>query len=101
MPLHPKDIQLIAIIRDTITKIINKYPNHTMLLCGNFNRDVALIGRHLDVIHNPLDIKDIIWEKFTKRNGFKYVITNTAFSRQGGKNYIATGLTDGFYIKDT
>jgi hypothetical protein len=44
-----------------------------MLLCGNFNRDVALIGRHLDGIHNPPNIKDIIWEKFTKRNGFKYI----------------------------
>jgi hypothetical protein len=101
MPSYPEDIQLIAIIRDTITETINKYPNHTMLLCGNFNRDVALIGRHLDGIHNPPNIKDIIWEKFTKRNGFKYIITNTAFSRQGGKNYTATSLIDGFYIKDT
>ena len=101
MPRHLKGIQLIAIIRDTILETINKYPNHTMLLCGNFNRDVAFIERHLDGIHNPLDINDIIWEKFTKTNGFKYITTNTAFSRQGGKNYTATNLIDGFYIKDT
>ena len=71
-----------------------------MLLCSNFNKDVALIGRYLNGIHNPHDIKDIIWEKFTKRNGFKYITTYTAFSRQGGKNYIATNLIDCFYIKD-
>ena len=45
MPSHIEDIRLIPTIQQTIREQIDAHPNHTYILCGDFNRDIALIGR--------------------------------------------------------
>ena len=45
MPSHIEDIRLIPTIQKTIKRLIDTHPNHTYILCGDFNRDIALIGR--------------------------------------------------------
>ena len=45
MPSHIEDIRLIPTIQQTIKIQIDVHPNHTYILCGDFNRDIALIGR--------------------------------------------------------
>ena len=45
MPTHIEDIQLIPNIKATITDQITAHPNHIYNQCGDFNRDIALIGR--------------------------------------------------------
>lgn len=45
MPSHEEDIRLIPYIMHTINTQINAHPNHIHTLCGDFNRDIALIGR--------------------------------------------------------
>jgi hypothetical protein len=45
MPSHEEDIKLIPDIMHTINTQINVHPNHIHTLCGDFNRDIALIDR--------------------------------------------------------
>ena len=44
MPSHIEDLRLIPIIQQTIRTQIDSHPNHTYILCGDFNRDIAFIG---------------------------------------------------------
>jgi hypothetical protein len=53
MPSHAEDLSLIPIIQNTITDHINAHPNHTYILCGDFNRDIALIGRQNNLQITP------------------------------------------------
>jgi exonuclease III len=99
MPTHLEDTQLIPNIKTTITNQISAHPNHTYTLCGDFNRDIALIGRQNDN-HNTLpQEEDLQWKNFTTSLDLEYIPTNTTFTRQGGNNYTSTSLIDGFYIK--
>ena len=45
MPTNEDDMRLISKIQTNITNAILKYPNHLHMLYGDFNRDIALIGR--------------------------------------------------------
>ena len=101
MPSHEEDTHLIPIIQNTITNQINLHPNHAYILCGDFNRDVALIGRQNDHQITPPQEEDHLWRAFTTSLELLYVPTNTKFSRQGGHNYTQNNLIDGFYIKTT
>ena len=99
MPSHEEDIPLIPTIQNTITNKINLHPNHTYILCGDFNRDIALIGRQNDQQTTPPQLEDHLWRSFTTGLDLSYVPTNIKFSRQGGNNYTQNSLIDGFFIK--
>jgi hypothetical protein len=45
MPTNEDDIRIISELQTNITSTIQKYPNHIHILYGDFNRDIALIGR--------------------------------------------------------
>jgi exonuclease III len=98
MPTHLEDIRHIPNIQTTIMNQITLHQNHTYILCGDFNRDIALIGRHNDSHTTPPQDEDIQWKNFTTSISLEYIPTNTTFSRQGGNNYTSTSLIDGFYI---
>ena len=95
MPSHTEDLRLIPIIQQTIRIQIN--PNHTYILCGDFNRDIALIGRQNEQRLTLPQEKDILWNTYTESLFLTYIPTNTNYSRQGGNNYTHTSLIDGFY----
>ena len=99
MPTHLEDIHLIPNIQTTITNQITSHPNHIYNLWGDFNRDIALIGRQNDNLYTPPQVDDTQWKTFTTSLNLEYIPTNTSFSRQGGNNYTSTSLIDGFYIK--
>ena len=99
MPSHEEDLPLIPIIQNTITNQINTHPNHTYILYGDFNRDIALIGRQNDQQITTPQMEDYNWRAFTTSLELSYVLTNTTFSRQGGHNYTQNNLIDGFFIK--
>ena len=99
MPSHTDDTPLIPLIQNTITNQINLHPNHAHILCGDFNRDVALIGRQNDTQITPPQEEDHLWRTFTTCLDLSYVQTNTNFSRQGGHNYTQNSLINGFFIK--
>ena len=99
MPSHEEDLPFIPIIQNTITNQINIYPNHTYILCGDFNKDIILIGRQNDQQTTPPQTEDYLWQSFTTGLKLSYVPKNTTFSRQGGHNYKQNSLIDGFFIK--
>ena len=98
MPTHLEDTRLIPNIKITITNQITAHPNHIYTLCGDFNQDIALIGRQNDNLNTPPQEENIQWRIFTASLNFEYIPTNTTFSRQGGNDYTSTNLIDGFYI---
>ena len=98
MPTHREDIQLIPHIKSTIINQIIVHPDHIYTLCGDFNRDIGLIGRQNDNLNTPPQEEDIQWKTFTTSLKFEYISTNTTFSRRGGNIYISTSLIYGFYI---
>ena len=58
MPSYEEDLPLIPNIQNTITHQINAHPCYTYILCGDFNRDVALIGRQNDQQTTPPHYED-------------------------------------------
>ena len=56
---HTNDIIYIPIIKQNITQKISAHPNYTHILCGDFNRDIALIGRQNDYNITPPQREDI------------------------------------------
>ena len=101
MPSHEEDLRLIPIIQQNITQQTTNHPNHTHILCGDFNRDVALIGRQNEYTTTPPQLEDIEWRTFVNNLHLTYIPTNSSYSRQGGQNYNQTSLIDGYYIKTT
>ena len=99
MPSHEDDLPLIPTIQTNITHQINTHPNHTYIICGDFNRDVALIGRQNDQQTTPPQLEDYLWRSFITELELSYIPTNTTFSRQGGHNYTQNSLIYGIYIK--
>ena len=97
MPSHNEDLRLIPIIQQTIKIQIDAHPNHTYILCGDFNRDIALIGRQNEQRLTPPQEEDLAWNIYVESLFLTYIPTNTNYSRQGGHNYTHTSLIDGFY----
>ena len=60
MPHHIEDTRLIPTIQQTIRIQIDAHPNHTYILCGDFNRDIALIGRQNEQRFTPPQEEDIL-----------------------------------------
>jgi hypothetical protein len=98
MPTHLEDTHLIPYLKTTITNEITTHPNHIHILCGDFNRDIALTGRQNNNNNTPPQEEDIEWKNFTTTLNLEYIPTNSNISRQGGYNYTSTSLIDGFYI---
>jgi len=96
MPSHIDDLQLIPKIQQNITHQISQHPQHTYILCGDFNRDIAFIAKQNEHNTTPPQIEDIEWRTFTDYL-LTYLLT-APFSRQGGQNYTHTSLIDGYYI---
>ena len=59
MPTHLEDICFIPHIQTAITNQITTHPNHTYILCGDFNRDIALNGKQNNNINTPPHEEDI------------------------------------------
>jgi exonuclease III len=99
MPTHIDDITLIPTIQTTIFNHIHNNPQNNIILCGDFNRDIALIGKqHGNTTTNPTQ-QDLEWRQFTNSLHLQYISTHTNYSYQGGNNYTSTSLIDGFYTK--
>ena len=98
MPTHFEDTHLIPYLKNTITNQINAHPNHTHILCGDFNRDIALTGRQNNNNNTPPQEEDIQWKNFITTFNLEYIPTNTNITRQRGYNYTSTSLIYGFYI---
>ena len=99
IPSHEEDLPLIPNIQTTIIEQINPHPDHAYILCGDFNRDIALIGRQNDEQITPSQDEDYQWRAFMDNLELTYIKTSTTFSRQGGNNYTHNSLIDGFFIK--
>ena len=97
MPSHIEDTRLIPTIQQTIRIQIDAHPNHTYILCGDFNRDIALIGRENEQRFTPPQEEVILWNTYAQSLSLTYIPINTNYSRQGGHNYTHTSLIDGFY----
>jgi hypothetical protein len=95
MPTHVKDIPYIQTIQNMI---FNHIPNDIHILLGDFNRDIALIGKHNRQIRTNPTQQDIQWKQLTNSLHLEYILTNTNYTHQGKDNYIHTSLIDGFYI---
>ena len=98
MPTHEEDIRSIPMIQQIITHQITNHSNHTHILCGDFNRDIALIGRQNEDNTTPTQEEVIKWRTFTNNLHLTYVPTNNLYSGQGGPNYNQTSLINGYYI---
>ena len=65
MPTHLEDTHLISYLKTTISNQITVHPNHTHILCGDFNRDIALIGRQNNNNNTPPQVEDLQRKNFT------------------------------------
>jgi hypothetical protein len=99
MPTHTDDIPLIPILQTTIFNMVHNNPLSNIILLGDFNRDIALIGKqHGSTITAPTQ-QDRDWKQFTNSLHLQYIPTDTNYSYQGGNNYTSTSLIDGFTPK--
>jgi hypothetical protein len=99
MPTHINDITYISIIQTTIFNHIHNNPQSNRILLGDFNRDIALIGKQNGATNTTPTQQDLDWKQFTNLLHLIYISTNTNDSYQRGYNYTSTSLIDGFYIK--
>jgi hypothetical protein len=99
MPTHIDDITYIPTIQTTIFNLIHNNPQSNIILLGDFNRDIALIGRQNGATNTAPTQQDLDWKQFTNSLHLKYIPTNTNYLYQGGYNYTSTSLIDGFYTK--
>jgi hypothetical protein len=99
MSTHIEDIFLIPIIQTTIFNHIHNNPQSNIIMLGDFNRDIALIGKQYGITRTTPTQQDLEWKQFTDSLHLQYIPTNTDYSYQGGNNYTSTSLIDGFYTK--
>jgi hypothetical protein len=99
MPTHIDDITFIPTIQTTIFNHIHNNPQNNIILFGDFNRDIALIGKqHGNTTTNPIQ-QDLERKQFKNSLHLQYISIDTNYSYQGGNNYTSTNLIDGFYTK--
>jgi hypothetical protein len=99
MPTHNDDITLISIIQTTIFNHIHNNPLSNIIMLGDFNRDIALIGKQTGTTKSAPSQQDLEWKQFTNSLHLQYIPTDTNYSYQGRNNYTSTSLIDGFYTK--
>jgi hypothetical protein len=68
-------------------------------MLGDFNMDIALIGRQHGTTSTVPTQEDLDWKQFTNSLHLQYIPTDTNYSHQGGNSYTSTSLIDGFYTK--
>jgi hypothetical protein len=99
MPTHNDDIPLLPIIQTTIFNLVHNNPLSNIILLGDFNRDIALIGKQHGSTKTAPTQQDIDWKQFTNSLHLQYIPIDTNYSYQGRNNYTSTSLIDGFYTK--
>jgi hypothetical protein len=99
MPTHTDDITFIPIIQTAIFNHIHNNPISNIILLGDFNRDIALIGKQHGTTKTAPTQQDLEWQQFMNSLHLQYIPTDTNYSYHGGNNYTTTSLIDGFYIK--
>jgi exonuclease III len=99
MPTHIDDIIHIPTIQTTIFNHIHNNPLSNIILFGDFNRDIALIGKQHGTTKTTPTQQDLNWKHFTNSLHLQYIPANTNYSYQGGNNYTSTSLIDGFYTR--
>jgi hypothetical protein len=99
MPTHNDDIALIPTIQTTIFNHVHNNPTSNIILFGDFNRDIALIGKQTGTTKSAPSQQDLEWNQFTNSLHLQYIPTNIDYSYQGSNNYTSTSLIDGFYTK--
>jgi hypothetical protein len=72
MPTYIDDITHIPTIQTTIFNHIHKNPQSNIILLGDFNRDIALIGRQNGATNNAPTQQDLDWKQFTNSLHLKY-----------------------------
>ena len=97
MPSHEEDTISIPDIMYTINTQITAHPNHIHIICGDLNKDIALIGKQNEHGTIPPQEEDFRWRMYTDNLLLSYIPTNTTYSRQGGLNYTNTNLINNFY----
>jgi hypothetical protein len=71
MPTYIDDITYIPTIQTTIFNHIHNNPRSNIILFGDFNRDIALIGRHNGATNTTPTQQDLEWKQFTNPTPFK------------------------------
>jgi hypothetical protein len=99
MSTHNDDITLIPIIQTTIFNHIHNNPLSNIIMLGDFNLDIAQIGKQTGTTKSAPLQQDLEWKQFTNSLHLQYIPTNTNYSYQGGNNYTSTSLIDRFYTK--
>ena len=90
MPSHEEDLKLILELKNIITHHIFTYQNHNIMLCDDFNRNFALIGRYQNTTYTLAQHQNLDWKNFTLNLNLTYIRDNISYTRQGGHNYIHT-----------
>ena len=65
----------------TITQHITAHSNNHIILCGDFNRDIALIGHTENLTIYLPQQSDHQWRHFTQTLGLRYIPTNTNYTK--------------------
>jgi hypothetical protein len=100
MPTHNDDPYLIQDIKQELTWQITANPTSFCILVSDFNRDIALIGRHTSSTWTPPQPFDHQWRAFLVNLDFQYIPTSLPFTRQGGDTFSQTSLIDGFFLRN-
>jgi hypothetical protein len=80
MPTHIEDINLIPIIQTTIFNHIHNNPLNNIIMLGDFNKDIALIGRQHNTTRLAPTQQDLDWKQFTNSLYLQYIYTDTNYS---------------------
>jgi hypothetical protein len=98
MPSHEEDLPLSLKIQDSISQHIHASLNHHIILCGDFNKDNALLGQHTTnnfILSSRIDNK---WRTYTNTLDLTYIPTNTTYTHQGWNCYTNTNFIDNFFL---
>jgi hypothetical protein len=99
MPSYEEDLHLLLEIQASMSQYILASSTHTILLCGDFNRDIALLGRHHANTFLPPSHLDNEWRTYVNTLNLTYIPTDTPYTRQSRDCYTNTSLFDGFFLK--
>ena len=83
MPIHPDDLPIIPLIKKALIQTIKFFLASNVLLCSDFNRDIAIIGYYHNDLYYPFFVLDYLWKTYITSNNLDYIATDTTYSRQG------------------
>jgi hypothetical protein len=73
MPSHIDDIIHISTIQTIIFNHIHNNPQNNIILLGDFNRDIALIGEQNGTTNTAPTQQDLDWRQITDTLYLKYI----------------------------